>query len=407
MGFTAAIPAELGDIIGGFTQLFQPGGNLGDLISGILHGAPLFGVFLIVMMLVSFSLRISLMKNAEHKSYATWIGVGSGLIVIINEKVYAFIRAAFGEWLLYALGGIALFYVIYALLHKGTTGFYKDKASTRRAQVESSQAKRDLSKEQQETNLSEAVLDKEKRAVQGSKTFLGNYIQGFKSLKSSIKNLRELLQTAADIQSKGENADTYRKGILSRVAIIVTELKQEFKGMEKIRTLSQAEAKLEFKELDLAKTEDVLFNDFEKTMHVRMNLKAGKGPTSPRNPQMQAAWKSLENQFRGQIQAAHALLETKKKLIEEAKTYESKELDQIQTSEQIASSMAQHAQSGDFAGALKTLATIESQISAVEKESKAITELLSREEAIVIKVTNIDKELKKLSTNMLRKIPRP
>ena len=79
MGFTAAIPAELGDIIGGFTQLFQPGGNLGDLISGILHGAPLFGVFLIVMMLVSFSLRISLMKNAEHKSYATWIGVGSGL----------------------------------------------------------------------------------------------------------------------------------------------------------------------------------------------------------------------------------------------------------------------------------------------------------------------------------------
>jgi len=382
-------------------------GKWGLFFDSLAEGFPVAGVFLVVMFMVYFLLKISLMKDQEHSRTAMWISVGIGLTAIFTPTTFDFIYTKVAKFLVYIVAGAAVIYGGLAIFHRGQSIHFKGLAASRKDRAEASQEKRDLSKEQQETNLSEAVLDKEKRAVQGSKIFLGNYFQGFKSLKSSIKNLRELLQTAADIQSKGEDADTYRKGILSRVAIIVTELKQEFTGMEKIRTLSRAEEKLEFKELDLAKTEAVLFADFEKIMHIRMNLKAGKAANSPRNPQMQAAWKSLENQFRGQIQAAHALLETKKKLIEEAKTYESKELDQIQTSEQIASSMAQHAQSGDFAGALKTLATIESQISAVEKETQAITDLVNREGAIVTKVLAIDDELKKLSTNMLRKIDAP
>lgn len=397
MPATVAIPNDFSFIGKAFVSLFNA--KFDEFFKNLLLGAPAIGVFLIVFMLISFVLRISLMKESAHKSYANWIGIGAGLIAVVNPSVYNAVKSIFGGFLLWVILILTAIYILYALIHKGQASHWKGQAAANRAHADSEKEKRGLQKEHHEGMLSRKLENRERDEIVKSEKLLGVEMAELNTAEKIIQHIRSLLQAAASLGDEGDS-EKNKKAIMSQASALAGMINKSYAQVKKIRLLSKQEKKLDLKELHLEGAETATLSRVKAALRAKIHDKKAALTDVEQNEKI----KAFEGELKNLVEQAHTALARRAKIIDEATQFDAKELAQLDHLENASTDMAHAADNANFPQALSSLNSIENGLRVIKSESDNIRAILAREQQLDNEVRLIDRKMQSITQRMLNSV---
>lgn len=233
----------------GFKELFS--GNLGGALAIMITGGTLHivGIFLVVYALMVSILKISLLKDDEHKSMRNMFGIGVGLIAVATPSVFRLIANLLGGSFITILILLIVVFGIWIAVIKFRGHTYsagsdleQQRGGYLRSKAERIEKQRETNAINQEKKFDNALYSQEDKVIEEAEEDITEEIKEAESLHDQLIAINGMLGKMAKI-SDSESRSKFKNIILSQVSVFTHLLNEEMKQISQVENLSNALSK--------------------------------------------------------------------------------------------------------------------------------------------------------------------
>ncbi|MFP4119295.1 MAG: hypothetical protein ACLFTH_04540 [Candidatus Woesearchaeota archaeon] len=379
-----------------FVILFQEG-DIGGFLNELLKGAPLVGVFLIIYILGRFLSAKTIFRGAETKTYENMFGLGLALVGLFTPNVYAFITTVLGGTFIMIMAFIFIVSAIIIQITRARGTAAQASSETHKALAESNKSQKESSKARHDKKMAKRMNRKEKWAVRHSQDELHSIRVGNKNLKTSLKDLRDLLKHLGGIRDEGE-ASKIKEQIMKQASIFRSHFKKEYSIFHDVKGMTKRLKKLSVHELNVEKDEDMHIDKVKETIRKKLHEHHGDEDLENR---IAKESKNIELIMRNYV------LPLQKKftlLINRAQEYENAEEHDYQHVNQLVEELIQALNSGDYDRSVQLISKIDSELDRIQEITEELENLMKEERSLEDKRRQAEDQINSLFSRISHQI---
>lgn len=390
---SSGVPSPVQQLTGlaqGIGALFM--GDFAAFISGIFGAITVIAIFIIVWQLFTFIFEKTIFSIGgefdSSKKYATWLGIGMGLIAIAVPHVYKFIYGFFGGFGMVVFVILVIVFALWKFVLSNRVDTAKENARFNEAQSENLRAKRNRKQEESDNTLRRRADRRVRKDISKGKNILKKDFNAYMSGQQIINKMKALMAQLASPNVNREVQAQVQHELMAKASAFAGMIKQEHKDMKKLSKLSKEIDRVELKELKLDVNE-------EKTSE-KLIARIHKGRKNRFN-------EAEEKQIRSIVKEAFILDKDIEKLNKELEQVDVQELQFDDRLEAEIKKFQQAMNAGEFAQANNYLVDVDRVYNQVGKDDQLIITLLRRIDALENKKIELNKKIVSLEANLERR----
>ncbi|MFP4523221.1 MAG: hypothetical protein ACOCQQ_02995 [Candidatus Nanoarchaeia archaeon] len=254
------IPSPVDQLTGlaeGIGALFM--GNFAAFIAGIFGAITVIAIFIIVWQLFTFIFEKTIFsiggESDTGKKYATWLGVGMGLIAVAVPHVYQFIYGFFGGFGMIVFVILVMVFAIWKFVLHNRTDTAKENARFNQSQGENLRAKRERRKEESDTKMQKNADSRVRKDVKKGEKILKNDIHEYMSGEQVINKMKNLMAQLASPNVNRQTQAQIQHELMAKASALAGHIKHEHKDMKRLEKLIRQTERIELKGMQIEKNE--------------------------------------------------------------------------------------------------------------------------------------------------------